>query len=109
MISHILSKEQFLQFQTAFRARANAKNISASDIVLYNVVRGKDKKHGFSPITNATKLANGTYPWLAYTSAEYFAKFRCTGPKKSEYFKGLYTIELTEEQFKAFYDILNQK
>jgi hypothetical protein len=55
----ILSKEEFLSFQTLFKARAQAKQTRSTDILLYNIIRGKDLHRGFTLVTNPKKLAGG--------------------------------------------------
>lgn len=55
----ILSDEEFLSFKEVFKARAHAKQIAATDILLYNIVRGKKMDRGFTPVTNPNKLAGG--------------------------------------------------
>lgn len=107
MISHTLSKTEFLQFQTAFRARANARNISSSDLVLYNLVRGKSPKNGFTEITNKIKINNGAHRWTGFHQAKYNLTCFTFRPQNAEAFKKQWTIKLTEEQFAAFQAILN--
>lgn len=106
MISHTLSKTEFLQFQSAFKARANAGKLSREDMLLYNIVRGKDPRRGFTAITNTAKLANGSSEWSGWQQARYFLQYRFMGPKRREFIKELYTIELTDEQFTAFQNII---
>lgn len=55
----ITSKEEFLFIQKAFKEKARSKQITADDIVLYNIIRGKNIDRGFTPITNTTKLEGG--------------------------------------------------
>lgn len=55
----IVSKEEFLFIQKAFKEKAHNKTLTAEDILLYNIIRGKDIDRGFTPVTNPTKLANG--------------------------------------------------
>lgn len=78
---YILSKDQFIVFQTAFKRLAQAKEITAEDMVLYNILRNKPIDHGFTPITNKTKLFNGMQPRLGFTQAknELRHKIRVTG------------------------------
>ena len=54
------NKEQFQQYQSAFRAFSRDKNVSAQEHILYNFIRNKDLKRGFTPITNSKKLGVGT-------------------------------------------------
>lgn len=106
MISHTLSKTEFQQFQAAFKARANANQISSVDMVVYNLVRGKPTSSGFTAVTNSIKLNAGQDPWYSYKQAKFSATYYFQGPKKSENFKGQYKVEMTEEQFAAYLAIL---
>jgi hypothetical protein len=40
-------KEQFKQFREAYRVIAKKRENSISDHILYNIIRGYDKAHGF--------------------------------------------------------------
>ena len=55
----IASKEEFTFILHAFKEKARIKNITALDILLYNIIRGKDPERGFTPITNQRKLSGG--------------------------------------------------
>jgi hypothetical protein len=68
-MNHILNKDQFKQYQYAFRQRSRAKQATMLDHVLYNLLRGKKLERGFTPITNKNKLAAGRseYPWRTIT------------------------------------------
>jgi hypothetical protein len=55
----ISSRQEFEFFKQAFKEKARNKQITAEDILLYNIIRGKDLDRGFTPVTNPTKLANG--------------------------------------------------
>lgn len=55
----VSSKEEFEQFRTIFKHKAQNKQIKAIDILLYNIMRGVDLERGFTPITNQRKLDNG--------------------------------------------------
>lgn len=55
----IASKEEFLFIQQAFKEKARSKKTTAVDILLYNIIRGKDIDRGFTPITNPRKLSGG--------------------------------------------------
>lgn len=65
----ICSKEQFQIFSEHFTAAANAKRLTSSDILLNNIIRGKDVRRGFTPITNPTKLNSGTKAWQGFDAA----------------------------------------
>lgn len=70
MTNHILTKDQYTQFNKLFTNAANRKSISASDIILNNILRGKDARRGFTEITNETKLGHGMDPWQGYKQAK---------------------------------------
>lgn len=53
------SKQEFQFFQQAFKEKARNKQTTADDILLYNIVRGKNVDRGFTPVTNTKKLAGG--------------------------------------------------
>lgn len=55
----ITSKEEFLFIQKAFKEKARTKQITSTDILLYNIIRGKNVDRGFTPITNPKKLEGG--------------------------------------------------
>lgn len=52
-------KEEYLALRATWKALAQAKTLSASDMAAYALLRGKDLRKAFSPITNPNKLANG--------------------------------------------------
>jgi hypothetical protein len=106
MITHTLSKHEFLQFQSAFKARATSGKNQAADMLVYNIIRGKDPKRGFTAITNTNKLNNGAGEWFGFTQAKYNALLYIMSPKKRELFKDKYTVEFTDEQFAVFQAIL---
>lgn len=70
----LLTKEQFIIFRDAFKARARAKSITAADLLIYNVIRGHAANRGFTPVTNKTKLLNGYAPNYGFDCARYQAK-----------------------------------
>lgn len=63
------SKEAYLNFKKTWAEKAQKKEISSSDIILYNLLRGKPSTNGFTPITNKIKLANGCSEDGAYPVA----------------------------------------
>lgn len=67
----IENKEQFRQYQEAFRQLSRAKMATSEDHVLYNLMRGRDLKNGFTPLTNEKKI-NAHYaksPWRNFDAA----------------------------------------
>lgn len=56
--SAALTKEQRTAIITAFKARARAKQVTAVDMIVYNLIRGLSPCRGFTPISNANKLVS---------------------------------------------------
>lgn len=55
------TKEEYLAFRKAWATAVNnGEEISAEHHALYNILRGYPASRGFTPITNANKLRNGT-------------------------------------------------
>ena len=65
----ILSKEQYQLFNEKFIEAANAKSLTAGNMILNNILRNKDARRGFTPITNPIKLNHGTDTWQGYLEA----------------------------------------
>lgn len=86
--SYFLSREQFLSFHDQFKARAHARQLTSTDILLYNLIRDLPLTRGFSSITNATKLANGATPTFALDSARSHLQYLLRRPDK---IKALYS------------------
>jgi len=65
------SKEQFQKFQSTFRVYARLKNVTSMEHILYNFIRDKDLKRGFTPIKNERKLNADYYrkEWRAFETA----------------------------------------
>ena len=53
------TKEQHVAFRKAWAKVAQDKKLTATHMVLYNIIRGKEVTHGFTPVTNTNKLSNG--------------------------------------------------
>lgn len=65
----ILNKEERIRLASAWSLYFNSKQASASDMLLYALLRGKPILNGFTAITSPAKLANGHAPWGGYRSA----------------------------------------
>lgn len=81
----IQDKEQFKTIQARFQERSRNKLATAVDHVFYNIIRGKDLKHGFTPLTNENKLKNSynNYPWANFTHAKAMVKYGARPPYTS--------------------------
>jgi hypothetical protein len=63
------TKEEYLAFRAAWAKLAKEKKISSTMILFYNIIRGKQNRRGFSPITKPSKLENGARADQAYRTA----------------------------------------
>jgi len=52
----LLTKEQFAAYREQYLVRAHNKTLTPADIIIYNIVRGKSPRCGFTAITNTNKL-----------------------------------------------------
>lgn len=64
-----LSPEDLAAARALWLAASRAKSIRAESLAAWMILRGKDPKKAFSPITNPVKLANGAKAWGAYEQA----------------------------------------
>ena len=53
------SKEHFQLYRAAFKKLAHQKQLTAMDMIIYNILRGREPNYGFGEITNPIKIANG--------------------------------------------------
>lgn len=51
-------KQQYVAFRETFRKLSREKQASSSDHILFNFIRGRDLKFGFSPLKNPQKIGN---------------------------------------------------
>lgn len=59
------SREDYLSMKNSW---ALIKTPTAAQHLMYNILRGKFPKRGFTPATNKIKLANGHAPEYAFTT-----------------------------------------
>lgn len=88
-INSSLSREQFIEFRDAYRVIANARRLTARDIMLYNMIRGLPLDRGFTNITNGNKLANGADPQYGFksTKSTLIGALRYSKAKMAELYK----------------------
>ena len=75
-LTPLIFNAERVAFILAFKRLANAKQLTAADILLRAKLLGKDPRTGFTSITNDKKLANGAQADLGYARA--IAALRCT-------------------------------
>jgi hypothetical protein len=95
----IQDKQQFKQYQEAFRQLSRDKKATKEDHILYNLIRGKDLKLGFTPITRESKL-NAHYSKNAWrTFDEALNNLSWNIKSKHGDFKTRYGETITTEQW----------
>lgn len=71
MDKFLLTREEFATYRTQFLQRAHTKTLTAIDIVVYNIIRGKHPRNGFTAITTPNKLnCCGLDKWNAFLLAK---------------------------------------
>jgi hypothetical protein len=68
-MNFIITKEQYEQVKANWK---QSKFHSASDHLIYNVLRGFNPSRGFTPITSTNKLTNGAHPAHAFNNAKQY-------------------------------------
>lgn len=61
MTTYFETKDQYITFRTAWAKAAQAKQLTAAHMVMFNILCGRPHDRGFTPITKTTKLLNGAY------------------------------------------------
>lgn len=67
--TQLISRDERRTFDAAWIAYVGTGKATAPAFILQAILRGRDPKRGFSPITNGTKLANGQTAWQGYRQA----------------------------------------
>lgn len=93
--TYILSKEQYQLFNEKFIEAANAKSLTSANIILNNILRGKDARRGFTPITNPTKLNHGANEWQGFDAARSQLVHYLRWSRK--YFQEKFGLEITDD------------
>jgi len=67
--TELISRDERRAFDAAWLAYLATRTASAPAFLLQAILRGRDPKRGFTPVTNAAKLANGQWAWQGYERA----------------------------------------
>lgn len=102
---YYISKEQFLALKEAWKKIAHP---TASDMIIYNILRSKPADNGFSP---KTKNIQANDEWRGFNAARYSANSfismrRVYGPLPGATYKGFMDAPgKAEEEFKLRFGI----
>lgn len=81
-LKYIIDKVQYLAVKAAWK---NTNEHGATELIVYNLLRGFPAKRGFTPITNKIKLANGSKEWCNFDSARFCVLRELTEPIPSKW------------------------
>lgn len=120
----IFNKDEAYPLIITFKNKARKREITASDMILYNILRGKPLKSGFTPISRQIVLDNnGNEPWVKFNQALWDVRHHCIVLKSREitseavflspskrdistlYYK-IWDIDVTYEQGKTLISLL---
>lgn len=73
--SELISRDERRAFQAAWRTYVATRTASAPAFLLQAIIRGRDPKRGFTPVTNTAKLANGQWAWQGYEAALFSLRY----------------------------------
>lgn len=102
----ILSKEQYQLFNEKFIEAANAKSLTSANMILNNILRNKDARRGFTPITNSNKLNHGANAWQGYDDARSQLTHYLRWSRK--YFSEKFGIEVTDAMAEVIINIAKE-
>jgi len=95
---YYISKEQFLTLKAKWK---ESNNHSASDMIVYNILRSKPADHGF---VAKRKNIQGNNEWHAFNEALWYASYtKKMRDPVTKFF--VIDIEATNAEFKAKYGI----
>jgi len=99
------TKEQYLAFRQAWAKAAQNKSLTASHMMMYNIIRGRDSEYGFSPFKRHSKIEGMgminrgsflAYQWLWYLKQNPYQDY---WHERVEEFLKPFDGTLTPEQF----------
>lgn len=73
--SELISRDERRAFEAAWRAYVATRTANAPAFLLQALIRGRDPKRGFTPVTNTAKLANGQWAWQGYEGALFSLRY----------------------------------
>jgi hypothetical protein len=106
------SKEQYFEYRAIFKKLAHEKRLTANDMILNNILRGRKPDFGFTPITKQSKIDNGLQSKFVYARWSIWNNLRNAYQyKKDVYFTYIHHYEeykkvLTPEIWKYVFDVL---
>jgi hypothetical protein len=80
------SKEQYLQYRAVHKTLAHNRCLTASDMIIHNILRGRPEDFGFTPLTKKTKLENGHQSKFVHARWDLWNRLRNWKSKKTEYY-----------------------
>jgi hypothetical protein len=73
--NELISRDERRTFEADWRAYVATREASAPAFLLQALIRGRDPKRGFTPVTNTAKLANGQWAWQGHEAALFSLRY----------------------------------
>lgn len=102
-MNHILSKAEYELYRAEFKIAANKQVLRAEDMILFNILSGRDPIKGFTPITNCRRLQSVAHRYgnteSAIRSMMYTIRYRRATQVNLDFSK------FTDEQLAAILEV----
>lgn len=89
--SSFYSLSSYEELKTDWAEHCQTSQVTTSELMLYQILRGKDWTKMFTPITNKVKLENGQRPWQIISTVTFSDLLR-----GNSFFKYFNTPEVLE-------------
>lgn len=80
------TKEQYHQYRAVFKMLAKSRRLTASDMIIHNILRGRADDFGFTPLTKKSKVDNGHQSRFVQARWDLWNRLRNWYPKRTEYY-----------------------
>ncbi len=100
------TKDDFLAYRAAFKEIARAKELTAKDMMMHNILRGRAPEFGFTPITKQTRIDSGHKSRHVQVRWELWNDVRRAKQYNSENFYPYVPVKLSQEIWEHVYSVL---
>jgi len=92
-MNYIITKSQYLETKRIWKSKSAH---SSTELLIYNLLRGFPPERGFTPITNANKLANGSVPMSALNNNRFLVHRSLAAPTANHWADAVKNASATE-------------
>jgi len=100
------TKEDYLAYRAAFKEMARSKELTARDMMMHNILRGRAPEFGFTPITKQSRIDAGHQSRHIQVRWELWNDMRRAKDYKSEGFYPYVPVKLSKEIWDHVYAVL---